>query len=287
MLVSYSQEPVTSIKQEEGQTKEVTKFIENVEITDPKLRADGGSLSKYGLKFNLTYNGPTLGNLEEKDQPNLDGTVGSYQTAIAGAFGFRYRYNSKTSLGISTGVRLIYPFHGMGRTDLSNPSITADYSFKRLGIQMKSTTGYVVRTVPDFTRVGQIGMIYENLNLVYDFGLSPYAIGLDLAMGVFFYDRGYEASDRKTARHSLELAPNFKYRFNDRWIALTSLSFYYWNQRKETDYLKLSSKIVYQKMGFSYNYSRDIYINPHLQFTPDRFAWDRTSLNVSAIFSVI
>ncbi len=37
------------------------QFADDKEITDAKMKADAGSLSKYSLSFSLSYYGPTFG----------------------------------------------------------------------------------------------------------------------------------------------------------------------------------------------------------------------------------
>ena len=70
------------------------KFQENEKITDAKLKADGGSLSKYSLSATLSYYGPTLGDFSAADQPNPDGNGGNYETSLGGSLGGRYRFDS-------------------------------------------------------------------------------------------------------------------------------------------------------------------------------------------------
>ncbi|MDG0816410.1 hypothetical protein [Bdellovibrio svalbardensis] len=261
-------------------------FQENTEITDAKLKADAGSLSRYSLKFNFTYNGPTLTDLSEKDQPNPDGSIGSFQTSLGGSIGARYRINSKSTVGISTGLKSIHPFHGAERTDLSNPSLTYDYSSRIAGIQMKNSPGFVLRTVPDFTKVGQYGMLLDNHSLVYDLGPSGFSIGTDMAVGYFLYNREYQTADGKAARYSFEFNPNLKYNFSDKLSFVFSSNISLWNPRGRSDQFALLNKSINQKLGLGYAYQRDIYINPFLTFYPQHLTWSGVTLNLTTIFSV-
>ncbi len=261
-------------------------FQENTEITDAKLKADSGSLSRYSLKFNVTYSGPTLTDLSEKDQPNPDGSIGSFQTALGGNMGARYRINSKSTFGVSTGLKAIHPFHGAERIDLSNPSLTYDYSARVANVQMKNSPGFVLRTVPDFTKVGQYGMLLDNHSLVYDLGFSGFSIGTDMAVGVFLYNREYQVSDGKSARYSFEFNPNLKYNFSDKLSLITSSNISLWNPRGRSDQYALLNKAVNQKLGLGYAYQRDVYLNPFLTFYPQHLAWSGITLNMTTIFSV-
>lgn len=261
-------------------------FQENTEITDAKLKADAGSLSRYSLKFNVTYSGPTLTDLSEKDQPNPDGSIGSFQTALGGSMGARYRLNSKSTVGISTGLKAIHPFLGVERVDLSNPSLTYDYSARVMGVQMKNSPGFVLRTVPDFTKVGQYGMLLDNHSIVFDLGSSGFSVGTDMAVGVFLYNREYQVKDGKAARYSFEFNPNLKYNFSDKLSIITASNISLWNPRGRSDQYALLNKSVNQRLGMGYAFKRDIYINPFLTFYPQHLAWSGVTLNMTTIFSV-
>lgn len=261
-------------------------FQDNSDITDAKLKADGGSLSRYSLKFNLSYTGPTLADMSEKDQPNPDGSIGSFQTAIGGSMGLRYRINSKSTVGLSTGLKAIHPFHGMERFDVSNPSLTYDYSTRVWDMQMKNSPGFVLRTVPEFKNVGQYGMLLDNHSIVYDLGASGFAVGVDMAVGYFMYEREYIKKDGKAARYSFEFNPNVKYNFSDKLSVVTSSNISLWNPRGRSDQYALLNKSVNQRLGLGWAINRDTYLNPYFTFYPQHLAWSGVTMNVNTIFSV-
>lgn len=261
-------------------------FQENTEITDSKLKADMGSLSRYSLKFNLTYAGPTLGDFSAADQPNPDGSVGSFQTALGGSMGLRYRLSSKSSWGISTGFKVIHPFHGTDRTDVSNPALTYDYSTRIWGLQMKNAPGLVVRTVPDFKKIGQQGMIYDNHSIVYDLGANGFSLGADMAVGYFVYEREYETRDGKAPRYSVEFNPNMKYNLSDKLSFVTSWNLAFWNPRSREDSFSLLNKSINQKIGMGWALERDVYLYPYLTFYPAYLTWSSVTININTIFSV-
>jgi hypothetical protein len=282
-MASPETSSTSSVLKEELSNK---KFQENTEITDIKLKADGGSLSRYSLKFNLTYAGPTLSDLSEKDQPNPDGSIGSFQTSLGGSMGARYRLSSKSTMGLSTGLKTIHPFHGAERMDLSNPSLNYDYSTRVADIQMKNTPGFVLRTVPEFTKVGQYGMLMDNHSVVYDIGASGFSTGADMAVGVFLYNRDYEKTDGKAGRYSFEFNPNLKYNFSDKLNVLAAANISLWNPRSRVDQYALLNKSVSQKLGLGYALKRDIYLNPYLIFYPQHLALSGMTFNFTSIFSI-
>lgn len=261
-------------------------FKENEDITDAKLRAESGSLSRYSLRSNFNYFGPTLGDVSEKDQPNPDGSIGSFQTALSGTMGMRYRFDSRSSVGLSGGLKVIYPLHGAERVDLSNPSFNYDYAFKVGEVQMRNSPAIVFRTIPEFIRIGQTGYISDFHSVVYDFGASGFAIGTDASATLFVYNREYESKDGKAPRLGIEMNPNLKYRFSNRLSFITSTNLAWWNPRSQSNGLILLNKAVNQRFGAGYAYTRDIYFNPYLAFYPQNLKAETTTLNFNTIFSV-
>lgn len=263
------------------------KFSENNEITDAKIKADAGSLSRYSLKFNLSYYGPTFGDVSAKDQPNPDGSIGTYETSIGGSLGGRFRIDKKTTISLGGGLKLVHPFHGMDRTDLNNPYISYDMTNKIDGVQMRNSFGASYITVPNYKAVGEYAGLNYDLALAYDLGSSGYAISLDSSLGYYLYDRDYISKDGKASRATASIFPGVKYNFSDRFNVNTSLSISVWNPRSKSDEFALLNKTVSQRLGVGYAYSRDIYFAPYVNFFPDRLSFDRTTINFSTSFSVL
>lgn len=263
------------------------KFEENREITDAKIKADAGSLSKYSLKLNLSYYGPTLGELDAKDQPNPDGSKGSYETSLGGSLGARYRLDPKTTISAGTGIKFIHPFHGVSRTDVNNPYISYDMTNKVNGIQMRNSFGASYITVPVYVQAGEYAGVNYDASFTYDMGSSGYAIGLDTSLAYYLYNRGYEKADKNAQRNNVAFYPTFKYNFSDRVSMNTSLNISFYNPRSRRDEFALLNKTVSQRLGVGYAYSRDVYISPYVNFFPDKLSWDRTTVNVSTSLSML
>lgn len=261
-------------------------FQDTNEITDTKLRADSGSLSRYSMKFNFTYAGPPVTDFSAKAQPNPDGSVGTFQTALIGSIAARYRIDPKSTVGLSTGLKAIHPFQGEERTDVSNPALNYDFSSRVAEIQMKNSTGLIWRTVPEFTTIGQYGLIVNTQSMVYDLGVSRVSLGIDMSFGYFLYERGYEKTDGKAPRYSFELNPNLKYNFSEKLNVVTSVNVALWNPRSKEDQYALLNKVINQRLGLGYAYNRDTYFNPYISFYPDHMSWDRVTMNFTTIFSV-
>ncbi|MGE0527560.1 MAG: hypothetical protein AB7P49_10890 [Bdellovibrionales bacterium] len=262
------------------------RFRDMPGLTDDKLRAESGSLSRYSLKANLTYSGPTLGNLNEKDQPNPDGTVGSYQTALGGTFGIRYRFSSASSMAVNSGIKAIHPLHGMERVDVSNPALSFSFAGRFRGIQTLNSPSVIYRTVPEFTRIGQYGYLLDTHSMVYTLGSSGISLGLDVSLAYFLYSRDYRASDKKAPNHSLDLNPNLKYRLSEKLSLVMASNLSWWNPRARPDRFTLLHRSMSQRLGVGYAWTRDIYIYPYLSFFPEHMSWKNTTLNLSTVLSV-
>jgi hypothetical protein len=263
------------------------KFEENTEITDAKLKADAGSLSKFSLKFNLSYYGPTLGDLSVKDQPNPDGTIGTYETSLGGAMAARYRVDPKSSYSMGTGLKAIHPLHGMERFDVQTPYVSYDKAERIYDFQTRSSFGPSLTTIPNYKDVGQVGALTYDFSSVYDLGSSRVAVGLDANISLFLYNRQYRTSDRKASRGVVQLFPTLKYNFSNRLSINTSTALSWLAPRSVSNETVLWNKVVSQRLGLGYAFSRDIFIFPYLTLYPTKLAFDTTTMNVSTVFSIL
>src|SRR5262249_29886831 len=122
------------------------KFEDTGTLTDPKLRVDDGSLSRYSLKSKWIYRGPTLGDFSAPDQPNPDGSVGNYAQALKGQLMGRYRFNSTQALSLGGGLVLNHPLQGMDRTDMKDPFLNYDIAANFYGLEMRNSPGLILTT---------------------------------------------------------------------------------------------------------------------------------------------
>lgn len=263
------------------------KFEDDKNITDTRLRADSGSLSRYSMKVSFGYYGPTLAHLDAKDQPNPDGSVGSYETAVRGSFSARYRIDSTRTISLGTGVTGIHPLHGWDRTDINNPYVSYDWTQKAGGFQMRHSPGLSLITVPNYTKIGEYASPNYYFNTVYNLGESRWALGLDTSIAYFMYNREYDKKDGKAARYNVSLSPNVKYNVNDKLNVNLSGNLSYWNARSIDDQYSLWPRSPTMSTGLGYAVRRDIYLSPYLGFYPDKFSADRITVNMSATVSVL
>lgn len=276
------------------------KFEESETITDAKLKADAGSLSRISLKASLAYYGPPVSDLGAKDQPNPDNVVTPTKTAIAGSLGSRFRFDPDTSIALGAGVKNQYPFRSEGTSfTMSNPYLSYDRSFRWLGAQFVASPGVTLVTEETYRNVGEVFGVNAKLNGVYNIGASGFAVGADTSANYYFFNRDYIApnpaaktkaarfGDGAVQRLALSIAPNLKYNFSKSLSAITSWGFTLYNPRAQQSVLELRSRLVNQRIGLGYAITRDIYLNPYLQFYPTQFSWSTVTANISTVFSVL
>ncbi|MBK7890641.1 MAG: hypothetical protein IPJ84_07285 [Bdellovibrionales bacterium] len=269
------------------------QFEETQTITDAKLRADAGSLSQWSAKASLSYYGPTLGDLSAPDQPNPDGSVGSYSQAIKGAVSVRYRMSPERAFSAGTGVALNHPFHGMDRVDANNPFLTYDHTMRFGGLQMRTSPGMTISTVPNYTAIAQVGGLTLDNSMVYGLGRSGFALSFDTNLSYWIYSREYRPGSTKKGgdglaqQYTIAWYPGVKYNFSDRLNVNSSAGFQLYNPRQMGDASTLWNRSVTLRLGLGYAFSRDVYFAPYVQGFTNNRSPEMTTFNVSGVFSVL
>lgn len=277
----------TSTIKIEDTTLKNKKFEDNREITDSKLKADSGSLSRYSLKVSLSYFGPPVGDLSNKYQPNPDGSIGVYSTSLGGSISGRYRLDKRSAISVGTGVSALTPFHGVERTDVKTPFISYDRSTRVGEVQMRNSLGGSVTTIPNYRDVGQVGTLSLDNSLVYNIGDSGFATGVDVDFSYFLYERDYRPSDRKSSTYHLGVFPQLKYNFSDKVNVYTSVAMSFWNPRATDDASVMLNKTLSGRLGMGMAFTRSIYFAPYLNFYPDNLRADTTTVSFSTVFSIL
>jgi hypothetical protein len=282
-----------TLKSETNSVLGMKKYEESGTLTDTKLKADAGSLSKLSIRGSVSYFGPTLGDLSSPEQPNPDGSVGNYSQAMKGSLSLRYRLSPDSSVSAGTGISLIKPFHGWTRTDSSNPFVSYDFSSRFGRLQMRNSPGITISTVPNYTNIGQVGGVSWDNSLVYGIGNSQLALSLDTSLNYWIFTRAYRSGPTKAggdglaSQYAISLYPGFKYNLSDKFNFNTSAGFSIYNPRGSEDPWTLWNRTVTLRLGFGYAITRDVYFAPYLQGFITRLNGDMTTLNLSGVFSIL
>lgn len=263
------------------------KFEEDTSITDTKIKADAGSLSRYSFKADLSYYGPPVGDITNKEQPNPDHRGGNFTTNLSGSIGGRYRLNSNSALSFSGGLKVVAPFHGIDRAELKTPGIYYDRTYTMGDAQLRSGFGVSYNTDPTYRSYGQYAGSSLSQSVVWKIMKSKLATGTDFSFSVFFYDKELKRNEKKmVSNYFIGVYPFLKYYLNDKTDVKTSLAYQFANDRRKNDYGVLDRQTVTQRLGVGYAYTRDVYFLPYLDFYPQQFAWDTTTISFSTVFSV-
>lgn len=269
------------------------KFQDDHTLTDSKLRADDGSLSRWSLKGSMTYMGPSFGDWSAPDQPNPDGSVGNYSQRIIGSMSARRRLSPTETISMGTGMSFNHPFHGMDRTDVNNPFISYDFASRRGNLQMRNSPGIMIATVPNYTVTGEVGGLNWTNSMVYNLGTSRLALSLDNAFYWWVFKRGYrpgptkQGGDGLAEEFSLGFYPGVKYVFSDAVNVYTSYGIKLYNPRSLTDKGALWNHPGTWQVGLSYAYDRNIYIAPNIQTYPGIMTAEATTFNIATSFSLL
>lgn len=278
------------------------KFEENGKITDAELKSREGSLTVFSLKANVAYYGPALNDMSITNQPNLDGAVTGTAVGPSGSVGARYRFDPTTSVTLNAGFMDQYLFTGHPDTfDVNNPYVTYDKSFKVGGVQMVASPGVTLVTSNVYRPAGERAGLDARLYTSYNIGNTPISVGSSFTGSYYFFDRAYIPDhvvgyskgkpviqgDGKIRQISITVAPVVKYNVTSKFNVNTSWGFNFFNPRYYESGVKMNSRVMNEWVGVGYAVTRDIYINPYVQFYPTQFTWKTATMNVSTVFSIL
>lgn len=258
------------------------------EITNPKLRAETGSKSRWSASFTATYNGGSLEKPMSKDRPNVTRDPITPKTSMAGDFGGRYRIDKNQSVSLTTGYSLERPLHEAKRGQISNPSISYNHATKLGPIQNVASAGLTLTTNSDYREIGDDGSLGLSDTMIYDFGGSRSSVGLAVEGGLTKYSKENELVQPKGARrpapaiayqedYSLAAYPFYEYQFTDKINFRTVFRPWIFSHERAEDGWTFTKRPWTQSMGVGFAVTRDIYLYPNFQWNWER--WRRDDYN--------
>ena len=192
--------PVNEIKTELDSGGFNKKFDEDKRITDIELKAQGGSLSRYSLKFDLAFQGPAVDRLYDVNQPNPDNRPRPNHTNLSGYLGLRYRLSSVAALNASTGLKWYTPYQSVAGEkvpkrkgdqdfELANPQISYDRNYALGAAQMRTSLRTQVITQPYYIQAGEFGGVGASQAVKYN--IERLIFGSQIDADVYLYNRAY------------------------------------------------------------------------------------------------
>ena len=236
-------------------------------LTDPALRTSDGSLSRYSFKGSFSYYGPELSNLSSQNQPNPDGTNGTYSQRASGSVTMNYRNSATTSFAAGTGITDNYPFSGSPVFNTNNPFLAYNMASRFGNLQMLNSPELIDTTNPVYTRTGEVAGVEWYNGLVYNFENSHWAVSADTTAYYWIFGRDYVKSDSSKGavqQYVINFKPGVKYNITDRLVSYTNMGIEWFNIRDNSgDYSVLVHRAPSLNLGIGYAYSRDIYVSPY------------------------
>lgn len=292
------------IDQATGKKNKVDGDIDE-EITNPRLRAESGSKSKFSLSTSVAYTGGSISRAFGKDRPNIKGNEPGQQVRTSADIGLdvRYRWSKNDSLTVGTSMGMMTPFQG--NTDSTQKQFNIydpAFGYARIGkvgsIQMSTGVGLGIGTSNESKSIRKIADLGVSVTGLHSFQ-NGLAVGLSTAVGYNFYGNnageatdvrtaspGFYGGDRRT-EWSLGVFPFAEYQFNDYIAARTVFGYFNWRHLYgDTNSSRLLQLYVYQSLGVGITLTRDIYLYPNIQFLPDNVRSDFTNFAMSATLNV-
>jgi hypothetical protein len=287
-----------------NKTQDPAKDIDN-EITDATLRAQLGSKSKWSFKSAFTYAGSSVSDPFNGVRPNYRSSATLEEmTSLKGTIGINYRVNEHDNLSAGTGVLMIDPLHGdptqpasdtranrsgeLERLEVATPYVSWNRGYRAGDYQLISGFMYAYPTSNDAKLFQTSDVLYLSQILQRQFG-TRWSISLNIMLLKFIY--GGPVEDPMIVRMmsrgiikrpdmNLSLLPYLQYAFSDRYSFRSGFNYFQfvrYENREENLQLEPS-----QSVGVGVAVTRDIYLFPHIEFTPKNIRSDRTNVALLA-----
>ncbi len=280
------------------------KFEEDKRITDNELKAQAGSLSRYSLKFDLSFAGPPVDNLSDPSMPNPDGRARPSRTVLSGYPALRYRFNSNSALNMSTGVRWYAPYQQItgaetekpkGEKDyaIANPQISYDRTYPFYATQMRSSFKGSYITEDYYQLRGEWAGLGYTQGVKYTPGQGRVILGLALDFDYYLFNRDYQAKwpgqksgDGKVSNYYLTYIPSLEYKLMDKLNFKTSVGWSYSNQRSTGNFREWQEVEPTGRAGLGWSVTREVYFYPYVSFYTKRPSISTSNVAFSTVFSI-
>ena len=280
------------------------KFEEDKRITDLELRANAGSLSRYSTQFFLGYSGSAVNDLSEPNRPNPDNRPGDNRTFMSGSANVRYRFTPDVAMNFGTGVVFYTPYQAVTGKEvdrpsnkknygINNPVVSLDKTYKYGKTQMRSSGKISSTTDQDYKNRGQWAAVGYSQFFKYTPGDSRLILGMQVALEYFGYARDYapyvndkNKGDGTVSKYYLNFIPSVEYKISDSVNFNTSLGYPYQNLRSDPQWVDWNHPLSTWRVGAGWAITREIYVNPYVNFFLETPAFNTASLNFNTTFSV-
>jgi hypothetical protein len=281
-----------------AETKTSTDAVDET-ITNRKLRAETGSLSRWSMSSSLNYNAGSVASPLDPERPNI--TAGKdvlLLQNISGTVGVRYRLSTFDNITLQTGFFMTTPFHDRIKTsdtkrreafestnrklNVNDPAIRYVHIGKVWGAQSVTSASGTLITNNQLKNAGYASYFDADQTFMYEVPETK------LSLGATFYAGAYTLSkdDPNLATYNVAFYPSAEYVINDTYNLRTVFGQWVYQQLKGSNTNAWEKLKVYQSVGLGISVTRDIFLYPNIQFIPSDVRSDRTNIAMSASINV-
>jgi len=265
-------------------------------ITNRRLRASEGSLSKWSISTFWNYSGGSLNDPTEPERPNIVGG-GNVQTlqSLSGEVGVKYRFAKLDSLTASTGLFMTTPFHSRiddnstlkpafddnaRKLNVQDPFLRYAHLHNLWGIQSISSITTKLITNNQLRERGFRSELTLNQNLMKDVEGTNFSYGA--AFIGYFYTFSSDVELDSLTERLIGIYPQAEYVINDTYNLRTVFGWQVYENVRGQDSSTYSKRKVYQSVGLGISLSRDVFLYPNIQFIPSNLRDDVTNIALQA-----
>lgn len=268
-------------------------------ITNRRLRADAGSLSKWSASTFFNYQGGSVADPLKPERPNIvNGADALTLQSLVGDIGIRYRLTALDSLTVSTGLFMTTPFHDKIKTNnaalekefdknsqelnVNDPSLR----YTRLGKLWKAQSVLSIKSTLITNNQQKRAGYDTSHNFLQQYMVAVPDTGFSYGVGLQVIAYTFDTTNQNLARYIPGIYPGAEYEINDTLNLRTVFGWQvYQNSRAQSEDTFVKRK-VYQSVGLGISVNRDIFLYPNIQYIPSDIRSDRTNIAISANINV-
>jgi hypothetical protein len=292
-ILGFSQEKA---KIESGSSSSKSTDEADQVITNRRLRASEGSLSKWSVSTYWNYQGGSVSDPTEPERPNIvsGGNVQTLQS-LSGEVGVKYRLTKLDSLTVSTGLFMTTPFHSKidknsklkpafdensRKLNVQDPFLKYSHLDSIWGIQSITTVQGKVITSNQLANRRFRSELMLSQNFMKDVGNTGFSYGA--AFIGYFYDFRDSVKAEDNTDKLIGLYPQAEYVINDTFNLRTVFGWQVYENLRGQPSDTYNKRKVYQSVGLGISVTRDIFLYPNIQFIPSNINRDITNIALAA-----
>lgn len=265
-------------------------------ITNRRLRADSGSLSRWSVSSGFTYQGGSLAHPKDASRPNIvKGADALTLQNFTGDIGVRYRVTKLFSLTASTGVFMTTPFHDSIRTNdkklkknfdenhqkatVNDPFLKATYVNKFYVFQSVTQVKITDITNNQQKLDGYRWNYYASEQLMHNVSGTKFSYGVNVNVQFYSFN-GHKNTNLTDQVHGV--IPALEYEISEKLNFRTTFGTWVYQHIRKDDNWTYEKRKAYQSVGLGILLSRDVFLYPNIQYIPSDIRSDRTNIALSA-----